>query len=51
MKVLGIGEILWDVFPDWELLGAAALNFCANLRLLGDSPTLLSGVDKDLRAH
>ncbi len=49
MKVLGIGEILWDVFPDQELLGGAALNFCANLRRLGDSPTLLSGIGQDQR--
>ena len=49
MKVLGIGEILWDVFPDQELLGGAALNFCANLRRLGDLPTLLSGIGQDPR--
>jgi fructokinase len=47
MKVLGIGEILWDIFPDQELLGGAALNFCVNLRRLGDSATLMSAVGND----
>jgi fructokinase len=51
MKVLGIGEVLWDVFPDQELLGGAALNFCANLQRLGDTAIPLSGVGKDRRGE
>jgi sugar/nucleoside kinase (ribokinase family) len=35
MNVLGIGEVLWDVFPTQEHLGDAALNFCANVQRLG----------------
>jgi fructokinase len=42
-----IGEILWDVFPDGERFGGAALNFCANLQRLGDQATLLSAVGDD----
>ena len=41
MQVLSIGEILWDIFPDRELLGGAALNFSANIQRLGDSAGLL----------
>ncbi len=47
MLACGIGEILWDVFPDHEKFGGAALNFCANLQRLGDQATLLSAVGKD----
>ena len=49
MKVLGIGEILWDVFADRELLGGAALNFITNCQRLGHSSTLLSAVGEDER--
>jgi fructokinase len=51
MKVLGVGEMLWDVFPDQELLGGAALNFCANLQRFGDAAILVSGVGKDRRGE
>lgn len=44
-----IGEILWDVFPDGERFGGAALNFCANLHRLGHDATLLSAVGEDFR--
>lgn len=49
MKVLAIGEILWDVFPEHELLGGAALNFCANLNRLGDDAMLITAVGNDRR--
>src|SRR5438105_3971722 len=49
MQACGIGEILWDVFPDKERLGGAPLNFCANLQRLGDTATLLSAVGRDSR--
>lgn len=51
MRVLGIGEILWDVFPDHELLGGAALNFCVNTLRLGDSAALITAVGEDARGH
>jgi fructokinase len=47
MVACGIGEVLWDVFPDHEKFGGAALNFCANLQRLGDQATLLSAVGMD----
>ena len=51
MLACGIGEVLWDVFPDHEKFGGAALNFCANLQRLGDQTTLLSAVGKDERGQ
>lgn len=46
-----IGEVLWDVFPDGERFGGAALNFCANLQRLGDYATLFSAVGADSRGQ
>ena len=51
MQVWGIGEVLWDLFPDEERFGGAALNFCANLQRLGDQATLLSAVARDRRGE
>src|SRR5271156_725133 len=51
MRVLSIGEILWDVFPSRELLGGAALNFSVNISRLGDSASLITGLGKDLRGQ
>ena len=49
MRVLSVGEILWDVFTDGERLGGAALNFCANIARLGDEAHLITAVGKDAR--
>ena len=51
MQVWGIGEVLWDIFPDKERFGGAALNFCANLQRLGETASLLSAVGKDARGQ
>jgi fructokinase len=51
MLACGIGEVLWDIFPDKEMFGGAALNFCANLQRLGNSATLISAVGSDLRGQ
>lgn len=51
MQVLSIGEILWDIFPNQELLGGAALNFSANIQRLGDSVALLTAVGDDARGR
>jgi fructokinase len=51
MQVWSIGEVLWDIFPDGERFGGAALNFCANLQRLGDSAILLSAVGNDARGQ
>lgn len=46
-----IGEVLWDLFPDGERFGGAALNFCVNLHRLGDDATLFSAVGDDPRGQ
>ncbi len=51
MQVLSIGEILWDIFPDQEHLGGAALNFSANINRLGDSAALITAVGEDNRGR
>jgi fructokinase len=51
MRVWSVGEVLWDVFPDQERFGGAPLNFCANLRRMGDGATLLSAVGDDERGR
>ena len=47
MRIIAIGEILWDVFAEGECLGGAPLNFSAAAQRLGDSVTLLSAVGSD----
>jgi len=51
MKVLSIGEVLWDVFADQEFLGGAPLNVCANLGRCGDEAVLVSAVGYDTRGQ
>lgn len=51
MRVLSVGEVLWDVFPDRELLGGAALNFSVNTLRLGDQASLITAVGDDARGH
>jgi fructokinase len=49
MRILSIGEIIWDVFPAAEHLGGAPLNFAAHARRLGHEVFLLSAVGDDER--
>jgi fructokinase len=49
MKILGIGEILWDVFEDGEHLGGAVFNFCAHSARLNHDVRFLSAVAGDER--
>jgi len=51
MRVLGVGEVLWDVFPQRELLGGAPLNFCANTVRLGHRASLITAVANDKRGR
>lgn len=49
-KIVGLGETLWDVFPDGPRLGGAPLNFsCSAAELAGDSATvfMVSAVGND----
>jgi fructokinase len=52
VKILSIGEVLWDIFGESEMLGGAPLNFSAAAKRLGNSVALLSAVGDDVRgAH
>lgn len=51
MQVLSVGEILWDVFPERELLGGAPLNFSANAVRLGNASALITAVGDDERGR
>ncbi|MBW4028677.1 MAG: carbohydrate kinase [Acidobacteria bacterium] len=49
MRILSIGEVLWDVFGDEEYLGGAPLNFSAISQRLGNTAALLTAVGNDER--
>ncbi len=51
MRIVTIGEILWDVFPDGERLGGAPFNFSAHAARLGHEVLFLSAVGDDTRGH
>ena len=51
MKIVSIGEILWDVIGDKEYLGGAALNFAAHAARLGHTVFFVSAVGKDERGR
>jgi fructokinase len=51
MRIVTIGEILWDVFPDGERLGGAPFNFSAHAARLGHEVLFLSAVGDDARGH
>jgi fructokinase len=49
MKIVVIGEVLWDVIGDKEHLGGASFNFAAHSRRLGHEVYFVSGVGCDER--
>lgn len=49
VRVVSVGEVLWDVFGENEFLGGAPLNFSSNLQRLGNSAALLTSVGDDPR--
>jgi fructokinase len=46
-KVVGIGEVLWDLLPAGRQLGGAPANFAFHAKTLGAQAQLVSGVGKD----
>ena len=46
-KVMGIGEILWDLLPEGKQLGGAPTNFAYHAHQLGLISSIISGVGKD----
>ena len=51
MKIVSVGELLWDLFPGAEHLGGAPFNFAAHAARLGHDVTLLTAVGADARGH
>jgi len=45
--VVGLGELLWDLFPSGKQLGGAPANFAYTIALLGDSGVVASRVGDD----
>src|SRR5579863_485619 len=48
-RVVGLGEVLWDVFPDRSCLGGDAANFAYITTLMGDQGIVASRVGEDSR--
>lgn len=51
MRIVSVGEILWDVIGENEYLGGAPLNFAAHSQKLGHEVFPLSGVGADARGR
>lgn len=47
LTIVGIGELLWDLFPSGRQLGGAPANFAYCSHLLGDTGTVVSRVGAD----
>ncbi|MBV8859388.1 MAG: carbohydrate kinase [Acidobacteria bacterium] len=45
--VVGLGELIWDMFPEGRRLGGAPSNFAYVSRLLGDGAAVASRVGRD----
>jgi len=50
-KVVGLGEVLWDVLPERTCLGGAPANFAYIATLLGDQGIVASRVGEDSRGR
>ncbi len=46
-RILSVGEIIWDVYPEKQVIGGAPLNFAAHAARLGAESSLLSAVGED----
>jgi fructokinase len=51
VRIVSIGEVLWDVIGNEEYLGGAALNFAAHAGRLGHTVFFVSAVGKDERGR
>jgi len=51
VRIVSVGEILWDVIGENEYLGGAPLNFAAHSQKLGHEVFPLSGVGADARGR
>ncbi len=51
MRIVSIGEVLWDVFEDSEKLGGAPFNFAVHARRFGHQVIFVSAVGDDERGR
>ncbi len=51
IEIAGIGEVLWDVFPEGEQFGGAPANFSCHCRALGAQSYVISCVGDDARGE
>jgi len=51
VRIVSIGEVLWDVIGDKEYLGGTALNFAAHATRLGHTVFFVSAIGKDERGR
>jgi fructokinase len=51
VRIVSVGEVLWDVIGDKEYLGGAALNFAAHATRLGHTVFFVSAIGKDERGE
>src|SRR5690242_18206933 len=51
MKVVSLGEVLWDILPQAEHLGGAPCNFAVHAHNLGHEVCFVSAVGKDHRGE
>ena len=47
MKIMAIGEIIFDIFNGEAEIGGAPLNFCAHCSMQGAESALVSATGKD----
>src|SRR5688500_19538552 len=50
-KVVGIGEVLWDLLPDGKQLGGAPANFAYHASALGAEARIVSRVGDDVNGR
>jgi fructokinase len=50
-RVVGLGEVLWDLLPDGKQLGGASANFAYHAQTLGAEARLISRVGNDPLGH
>ncbi|HEY2117461.1 MAG TPA: carbohydrate kinase [Candidatus Angelobacter sp.] len=51
MKIVAIGEVLWDILPEAEHLGGAPFNFTWHARNLGHDVSFISALGNDDRGR
>ncbi|HET9167225.1 MAG TPA: PfkB family carbohydrate kinase, partial [Candidatus Angelobacter sp.] len=51
MKIISLGEVLWDILPSREHLGGAPFNFAWNAHNLGHKVCFVSAIGHDQRGN